>query len=339
MTLWKLRLAMVLSALATVAGGIAVLYVILRLFSISLTFEAFLIMAIGFSVVLVIAQWLLAPYLIDMVCMCREADPRRYRELHLIVRELAEKSGLKKIPKVMIARMPIPNAFAYGSPLTGPKVAVTEPLLDILDKNELKAVLGHEIGHLKHRDVAMILAIGLIPTVIWSMGDMMYRLGFWSMIFGLGDRDSSYAYMLLLGIILVAVAFILSIFVLAFSRYREYYADRHSVMLNPRGGRLLQRALAKIVLATKYGLSKEELAELTSALQFRTLFIQDPLVDIKAKVRDIDSFIEHLKRRKLTFTDMIKELFSTHPDITKRLKMLDKYDEEFWGKIYEIPVE
>ncbi|NPA23849.1 MAG: zinc metalloprotease HtpX [Crenarchaeota archaeon] len=339
MTLWKLRLAMVLSAMATVAGGLAVLYFIFTLFSISLTFQMFMIIAIAFSVIIILSQWLLAPYLIDMVCMCREADPYRYRDLHAMVRELAEKSGLKKVPKVMIARMPIPNAFAYGSPLTGPRVAVTEPLLDILDRNELKAVLGHEIGHLRHRDVALILAIGLIPTVLWSMGDMMYRLGFWSMIFGWGDRDSSYAYLILLGIALIAVAFVLSIFVLAFSRYREYYADRHSVMLNPRGGRLLQRALAKIVLATKYGLSREELAELTSALQFRTLFIQDPLVDVKAKIRDIDSFIEHLKRRKLTFTDRLKELFSTHPDITKRLRMLDKYDEEFWGKIYEIPVE
>ncbi|NPB00660.1 MAG: M48 family metalloprotease [Crenarchaeota archaeon] len=339
MTLWKLRLAMVLSALATIGGGLAVLYLLFTLFSVSLTFEMFLMIATMLSVAIVLAQWLLAPYFIDMICMCREADPFRYRDLHLMVKELAEKSGLKKVPKVMIARIPIPNAFAYGSPLTGPKVAVTEPLLDILDRNELKAVLGHEIGHLKHRDVAMILAIGLIPTILWNMGDMMYRLGFWSMIFGMGDRDSSYAYLILLGIVLVAIAFILSIFVLAFSRYREYYADRHSVMLNPRGGKLLQRALAKIILATKYGLSREDLAELTSALQFRTLFIQDPLVEVRARIRDIESFIEHLKNRKLTLIDRIKELFSTHPDITKRLKMLDKYDEEFWGKVYEVPVE
>ncbi|NPA69281.1 MAG: M48 family metalloprotease [Crenarchaeota archaeon] len=339
MTLWRLRLAMIATALATVVSGAFILYLIFTLFSISLTFQMFLMIVVAFSVVIILAQWLLAPYFIDMVCMCREADPYRYRDLHNMVRELAEKSGLKKIPKVMIARIPIPNAFAYGSPLTGPRVAVTEPLLDILDKNELKAVLGHEIGHLKHRDVAMILAIGLIPTILWNMGDMMYRLGFWSMIFGIGDRDSSYAYLLLLGIVLIAIAFILSIFVLAFSRYREYYADRHSVMLNPRGGKLLQRALAKIVLATKYGLSKEDIAELASALQFKTLFIQDPLVEVKTRFRDIDSFIEYLKNRKLTLTDRIKELFSTHPDITKRLRMLDKYDEEFWGKIYEIPVE
>ncbi len=339
MSLWKLRLAMVLSGIATVLGGLAVLYIIFRIFAISLTMQMFLYIAIILSIIFILGQWLLGPYLIDMMCMCREADPYRHKELYDIVRELAEKSGLKKIPRVMIARIPIPNAFAYGSPLTGPKVAVTEPLLDILSKDELKAVLGHEIGHLKHRDVALIIAIGLIPTIIWNIGDLMYRLGFWSMIFGMGERDSAYAYMILIGIILIAVAFLLSIFVLAFSRYREYYADRHSVMLIPRGGKLLQRALAKIVLAVKYGLSREEISEMSSILQFRTLFIQDPLVEVKTKFRDIDSFIEYLKRRKPTLTDRIKELFSTHPDIGKRMRMLDKFDEEFWGRVYEVKVE
>ncbi len=339
MRLWRLTLAMILSGAATVLGGIAVLYLVFRLLAISVTMQMFLYVAMILSILFILGQWLLGPHIIDMMCMCREADPYRYRELYQIVRELAEKSGLKKVPKLMIARVPIPNAFAYGSPLTGPKVAVTEPLLDILSKDEVKAVLGHEIGHLKHRDVALILAIGLLPTVIWSIGDLMYRVGFWSMIFGAGERDSAYAYMLLIGLVLIGIAFLLSIFVLAFSRYREYYADRHSVMLIPHGGKLLQRALAKIVLAAKYGLSREEISELSSALQFRTLFIQDPLVEVKARFRDIDSFIEYLKNRKLTLIDKLKELLSTHPDISKRLRMLDKFNEEFWGKTYEIRVE
>lgn len=347
MSLWKLRLAMVGCALATFAGGLFVLWLLADIFGLFTYglygWSLFIIGVAIFSAILALVQWLIAPYIIDAVCRCVPADPVRYKWLYDIVEDLAEKSGLKEKPKVMIARIPIPNAFAYGSPLTGPKVAVTEPLLELLDEKELRAVLGHEIGHLKHRDVAWLLAIGLLPLIIWNIGDLMIRLGFWSSIFAIEERDASWALMMLIGMVLVAIAFLLNFAVLGFSRYREYFADRHSVMLNPHGGRYLQRALAKIVLYTKYGLSKSEINNLASTLQFKALFIQDPLIDVKTRFRSLDEFIEYLKNRKLTFIDRLKELFSTHPDITKRLRMLDEFDEEFWGMTmprgYEIPVE
>ncbi len=348
MSLWKLRLAMIGCAVATFLGGLAVLWILANvfgLFSFGLYGWSLFIIAVAiFSAILALIQWLVAPYIIDAVCHCVPADPRRYGWLYRIVEELAEKSGLKEKPQVMIAKIPIPNAFAYGSPLTGPKVAVTETLLDLLDENELRAVLGHEIGHLKHRDVAWLLAIGLLPLIIWNIGDLMIRLGFWSSIFAIEERDASWALMMLLGMVLVAVAFLLNFAVLGFSRYREYFADRHSVMLNPNGGKYLQRALAKIVLYTKYGLSKADINSLASTLQFKALFIQDPLVDVKSRFRTIDEFIEYLKNRELSIIDRIKELFSTHPDITKRMRMLDLFNEEFWGTVslgrgYEIPVE
>ncbi len=348
MSIWKLRLAMILTALGVFAAGSLVLYGVMKLLEyygfLAFTPRLFIIADAVLCMFLALFQWLFAPYFIELFYNCVEADPRRYPHLYEIVKELAVKSGLKTIPKVMIANIPIPNAFAYGSPLTGPRVAVTRPLLEILDEDELRAVLGHEIGHLKHRDVTWMLAIGLIPMIVWSIGETLLRLGFWTSILApLGDReDVTPVVWIVIGAILLALAFMLNIFVLAFSRYREYYADRHSVALNPNGGIYLQRALAKIVASVRPSLL-EESEDMLSLLQFKALFIQDPLASsLPRRVRSIDELIERLKRRKLTLWDHLKELLSTHPDITKRLRMLDKFNEEFWGsssaRYYYIPV-
>ncbi len=346
MSIWKLRLAMILFAIAVFAAGSLILYGVMQLLDfygiLPFTPKLFIMADIVLCMVLAIGQWLFAPFIIETFYNCVEADPRRYRWLYEIVEDLARRSGLKTVPKVMIANIPIPNAFAYGSPLTGPRVAVTRPLLEILDEDELRAVLGHEIGHLKHKDVTWMLAIGLIPLIVWSIGETLMRLGFWASIFtAASERESAFPVVwFLIGIVMMAVAFVLNIFVLAFSRYREYYADRHSVSLNPNGGVYLQRALAKIVAFMRPNLV-EEAEDTMSLLQFKALFIQDPLVTVPRRVSDIDELVRRLKSRKLTLWDHIKELFSTHPDITKRLRMLDKFNEEFWGskeRFYYIPV-
>ena len=330
MSVWKLRLIMFGCALATVGVGTLVLYALLTYFGIG---GMFIIPFItSFVTFMAILQWLFAPYLIDAVYHVYEADPVRYAWLYEIVDELCEKSGIKKRPKVMVAHIPIPNAFAYGSPITGNRVAVTEMLLRTLNKDEIKAVLGHEIGHLKHRDVAWMLAISLIPMIIYYLGDLLTRIGFFGTILGGGSRENSVAPLLIIiGVGLLALGFVLNIFVLAFSRVREYFADRHSVSLIPNGGKLLQRALAKIVLMARYGVP--ESSEIAKFTQFKTLFIQDPLAEKSPEYwwRNIDEFIEYIKRRPITWVDRLKEIFSTHPNLKKRLIMLDKFNKEFWS--------
>ncbi len=65
----------------------------------------------------------------------------------------------------MLAQVPVPNAFAYGSPLTGSRVAVTPGLLTALNTDEVEAVLGHELGHLSHKDVQVMMAVSALPSV------------------------------------------------------------------------------------------------------------------------------------------------------------------------------
>jgi Heat shock protein. Metallo peptidase. MEROPS family M48B len=99
--------------------------------------------------------------------------------------EVAEANGIKT-PKVYIADAPFPNAFAYGSPIAGKRVAITTPLLKILNKDEVKAVLGHELGHLRHRDVEFLMFIGLIPALIYWLGYSLWFSGLWGSWWGEG---------------------------------------------------------------------------------------------------------------------------------------------------------
>ncbi len=153
------------------------------------------------------------------------------------------------MPKVYIADVPFPNAFAYGSPIAGKRVAITlPPLLKILKPSELKAVLGHEIGHLRHRDVEVLMAVGLLPTVIYWLGWSLWWGGGW---WGGGwseSRNNGGGLLLLIGLALIAVSFLFQLFVLYINRLREAYADINGALTVENGARNLQRALAKITL-------------------------------------------------------------------------------------------
>jgi heat shock protein HtpX len=321
-SLWGLRLSMLVTALAVTTGSLGVLYLALSYLGMS---GLGLNLLLGFIIVFMLAQWLLSPLLINAAYRVRDAeDPW----LLVTVERLARETGLSKPPRVVVADTPVPNAFAYGSPITGNYVAVTRGLLRLMPREEVAAVIGHELGHLKHRDVAVILALGLLPTAIYFLGRMMVELSWWTGMGGDRDNDSSPLLLLAVGAGLVAVGIIFHFLVTHFSRLREYYADSNSAKVTG-DPRLLQRALARLHLAY----SDERLrAELKKSSAFSTLFIVSYLLDAfgsrfyvpGGRVRlsyDIDSLVEELKHEK---TSALQELFSTHPPIPKRLRFLDR---------------
>jgi len=75
-----------------------------------------------------------------------------------MVERVAQAAHVKK-PRIMYSPITAPNAFAYGSPLGGSRVCITQGLLDNLKDDEIEAVLGHELGHLKHRDVQIMMFV------------------------------------------------------------------------------------------------------------------------------------------------------------------------------------
>ena len=289
--------------------------VVLALFS-TFSFVTLGVLVVAFNIL----QWLISPYIIDALYRTRELPVNENPKLHEVVEELSKKSGIKK-PRLMLAQIPIPNAFAYGSPIAGNRVAVTDGILKTLNSGEVEAVIGHELGHLKHRDVQVMMFVSLLPAVFTYIGYSLMLSGAYGRQ---RDEGSGGA---LIGIAFMAFSWVLNMFILYLSRLREYYADRHSVSVVDGGSQKLSTGLAKIVQATKnMRRSKKEKQSLNA---FKALFITDPdhAVADSAAISAISAsgdqkLVQEILSQKLTTADRITEIFSTHPNIVKRLKTL-----------------
>jgi heat shock protein HtpX len=314
-SIWQLRFS-ILGTLALIIG-LSTLFL-----TVILTWLQFDLLVIGiFVVVFNIAQWLFAPYLIDAMYRVKEATPSEHPELHSMVKRLSQKSGIKK-PRVMIANIPVPNAFAYSSPIAGSRVAVTSQLLNTLEDEEVEAVLGHELGHLKHRDVQTMMFVSILPALFYFIG--------LSLMWGRrSDRDSGSG-AAVIGIVSMAIYWILTMFTLYLSRLREYFADRHSATIVDEGPRKLSEALAKIQQST--GRMKRINKQAGGSSSFKALFISDPdraetdtisIAQARGYATD-QRLVEEVLRRQVTPADRMMELFSTHPNIVKRLKALQE---------------
>ena len=305
--------------------GLSTLFftVIMAVAGVSLLLMPFIV--VGFNIV----QWLIAPYLIDAMYRVKEVKPQEDPALHEIVERLSKKSRIKT-PKLMKAKMAIPNAFAYSSPLTGSKVAVTTGLLETLDADEVEAVIGHELGHLKHRDVQVMMFVSILPAIFYYIG---YSLLLSSMFSRRDSRDGGGA--VIIGIASILIYWILTLFTLYLSRIREYFADRHSASIVEDGSQKLSEGLAKIVNSTsnmKKG--RRDRRDTGGSNSFKALFISDPdrsEID-SAALRQLGSgmgdrkLVEEVLRKKITTFDRVMEVFSTHPNIVKRLRALQELD-------------
>jgi heat shock protein HtpX len=277
-------------------------------------------------VVLNIAQWLLSPYLIGLIYKVRELPQNENPQLHQMVDDLSRKSGISK-PKLMLAQIPLPNAFAYGSPLAGSRVAVTQGLLKSLDDGEVEAVLGHELGHLKHRDVQVMMVVSFLPALFYYIGYSLMLSG----IFGGGQRKNGGGSNALIGIFFMAFSWILTLFTLYLSRLREYYADRHSVSVVDNDAEKLSTGLASIVHSSKNA-SKPKNGQKQSNSAFKALFISDPdraSADSAALngmnySQSKSDMVNEILSKQPTFADKLLEVLSTHPNIVKRLKALQE---------------
>ncbi|MEM2969075.1 MAG: zinc metalloprotease HtpX, partial [Candidatus Bathyarchaeia archaeon] len=316
MGLWKLRLSMV-GTLAIIFGLSTLVFAVIM--SLVGVFDLLTlgILVVSFNIV----QWLISPYLIGAIYRVREIPENENPQLHKIVEALSQKSKISK-PKLMLAQIPIPNAFAYGSPLTGNHVAVTEGLLQSLNESEVEAVIGHELGHLKHKDVQVMMAVSFLPALFYYIG---YSLMLSSMYRGRREEGSS----ALVGIAFVAFSWVLNLLILYLSRLREYYADRHSVSVVDNGAQKLSTGLAKIVHTTRrVGRGQKEKPNNSA---FKALFIADPdranadAVELSAMEMQGDQrLVQRILSKKLTFADKLIEAFSTHPNIIKRLRALQQ---------------
>jgi heat shock protein HtpX len=243
-------------------------------------FQSFLSLPVVLAGTLVfaVAQYKLGKYLALRSVGAQELPEDEFQQLQSDVEALCEEMDVPK-PELRVARMGVPNAFAVGRKGSG-VVVVSAMLLDVLEPDEVRAVLAHELAHIRNRDVLMMV-IGQ------SIAAMLGITVFW--LFALSD-----------GIITTIIGWVLStlvqllvtVFVMAISRYREYVADSDAAQYtgNPTA---LARALTKIDAVG----SHEEAPELPDNVGALCIF------GGKRGLLDI--------------------LFASHPTMEKRIEKLD----------------
>jgi len=268
-------------------------------------------------------QYLISPSIVGWTMRIKWVSEKEEPELHRMVAELAENAHLSK-PRVGISQLAIPNAFAFGRTQRDGRVCVTQGILNLLSKDELKAVLGHELSHIKHRDMAVITLLSAIPLIMyWIAWSMM-----WGGAFGGRRQGGGYA---IIGLGAFFLYFITNLLVLYGSRIREYYADLGSVQLGNMPHHLAS-ALYKIVYGNARFKGKEELRRVEGVKAF---FLNDPsrawyeVKELSQIDRDMSGTIDYSelaelrqKQVKLGFADKLMELFTTHPNMLKRVKQL-----------------
>jgi len=173
----------------------------------------------------------------------REVDMRNNPELYRVLENLAITAGLP-MPKIYVVPEAAPNAFATGRDPEHAVVAVTEGLLERLDRSELEGVLSHELSHIGNRDTLLATVVVVLVGFISLLSDMFMR----STMYGerRGGRDNGGSVLILVGLALTILAPISATLIqLAISRKREFLADASGALLTryPEG---LASALAKI---------------------------------------------------------------------------------------------
>jgi heat shock protein HtpX len=160
-------------------------------------------------------------------------------QLYAIVRDLTQRAGMP-MPSIYIAPASQPNAFATGRNEHHAAVAVTQGLLQVVDQDELRGVLAHEISHVHNHDIL----IGSVAATVALAITFLARMVMWGAIFGGGgrDRDENIFGVLAMAILAPLAAGLLQ---MALSRSREYEADRSGAELIGTG-EPLARALVKI---------------------------------------------------------------------------------------------
>jgi len=293
-----------------------ILYAIITVICTYLGFGTPLIFAI-MAVVVVFAQYMLGPKMVEAVMHVHYVSPQEAPNLHAMIDELAMNAGIPK-PKVGIAETSIPNAFAFGRTKGDGRVCVTRGILNLLDEEELKAVLGHEISHIRHNDMAVMTLISVVPLICYWI--------FISTLFG-GNRDSDAG---AIGAVALVGYLLGQLLVLFVSRVREYYADEGSVEIGGKPHKLAS-ALYKLVYGS-VNLDKRAVKEVEGVKAFFVNDISDAqneISDLRQLDTDMDGVISERELAEIRNMDTnigtgskIMELLSTHPNMVKRIKRL-----------------
>ncbi len=280
---------------------------VITMFLLGLLYVAFIGVLLAVAKSAVVALFIAAGFLVfqyfasDRIALFamggKEVDARQAPGLHAIVDRLCALADMPK-PRVAIADVDMPNAFATGRNPSHAVVCVTTGLMRRLDEPEVEAVLAHELSHVAHRDVAVMT----IASFLGIAAGLVTRFAFYSGLFGGGrDREGGAPVVLvvmLVSIVVYAISFLLT---RALSRYRELSADRAGAILIGRPSTLAS-ALTKV----SGQMSRIPSRDLRRAEPLNAFFFTPALS------KDFS----------------LSTLFSTHPSLPRRLEQLSRLENE-----------
>jgi len=247
-----------------------------------------MIIAFFFAVVMNFGSYWFSDKIVLRIYRAKPISEAEAPQLHRLVRQLAQQAGLP-MPKICVMPSESPNAFATGRNPQHAVVAVTQGILRLLNEDELKGVLAHELAHVKHRDIL----IGSIAATLAGAIMMIAYMARWAALFGgFGSRDDDDGGGMIGLIAMSILAPIAAMLVqMAISRSREYAADAAGASFagSPYG---LANALQKISSASRQIPMRAEAAT-------AHMFIMNPLSG-----------------------KSMMNLFSTHPPVDKRIEKL-----------------
>ena len=236
---------------------------------------------------MILAQWYFSDKIVLWSSGATIVSKEQYPRLHEIVERLSADNGIPK-PKVAIVNSRVPNAFATGKSPKSSLVAVTSGILDLLDDDELEAVIGHELSHVRSRDVLVLTLASVFSMVAWYL----VQFGFFGGLQVRGRNSSGgTAIVILVALITWVVSFLI---IRAISRYREYSADRSGAIMTGKPDKL---ANALLKISGKIG--NIPTRELENVQKLNAFFIIPALSG-----------------------SSIANLFSTHPPVEKRVQKL-----------------
>lgn len=237
--------------------------------------------------VMILAQWYFSDKIVLWTSGAKIISREEYPKLHEIVERLSTNNGLPK-PKVAMVNSNVPNAFATGKSPKSSLVAVTTGLLELLDDDELEAVIGHELTHVRSRDVLVLTLASVFSTVAWYL----MQFGFFG---GLQTRNRNSAGSGVIVLLVAVVTWVVSFLIIrAISRYREYSADRGGAIMTGKPDKL---ATALLKISGKIKVIPPN--ELKNVQKLNAFFIIPALSG-----------------------SSIANLFSSHPPVEKRVQKL-----------------
>jgi heat shock protein HtpX len=302
-------------------------------FQITLTYWVILIVAL--PILFILFQYLIGPAIVRMSTRLQYLQPGQNPWLETTVKELADKSAL---PMPRLATVPdnTPNAFVFGRTAKNATLAVHEGLLKNLNENEVKGVIGHELGHLRHKDYIVMTVLAALPLIAYLVARGTWETAW---ISGRSSRQRNEgdmrAALFIIGILSYVVYIVSLLCVMRLSRLREHYADAYSAYVTSAPNNL-ESALAKIT----YGLSISPKAP----SGVRAFYIGDPALakleisEIMEKKDEYD--LDHdgvLDERELELAmekeakstwKTINTWFSTHPPTFRRIMLLKEIEQE-----------